>query len=294
MKPAPFTYHKPATIEDAVKLMATLENAKALAGGQSLIAMMNFRFVVPDHLVDLAGIASLSGINLDGGLLKIGAMTTQREIEFSPIIAEAAPLFREALALVGHRQTRNRGTIGGSLAHADPAAELPAILAAYDAQLKIVGPSGPRTVPMSDFNRGFMATAIGHDELLVEIEIAPWSKGHGSAFKEFARRHGDFAVVGVAALVELAANGTISKCALAVCGASTAPQRLPAAEQAITGNQPTPDAIAAAARTAGTIDAIEDIHASPDYRRHLAHMLTGRALTAAIAKVGSAPNNGTS
>ena len=125
MKPAPFTYHKPATIEDAVKLMATLENAKALAGGQSLIAMMNFRFVVPDHLVDLAGIASLSGINLDGGLLKIGAMTTQREIEFSPIIAEAAPLFREALALVGHRQTRNRGTIGGSLAHADPAAELP-------------------------------------------------------------------------------------------------------------------------------------------------------------------------
>src|ERR1700744_2585340 len=171
MKPAPFDYHAPTSLEEAVALMSTLDNAKVIAGGQSLVAMMNFRYAMPDHLIDLGNIAGLSGLHFEAQTLRIGAMTRQRELEFSAPLANKAPLLKAALAHVGHRQTRNRGTIGGSLAHADPAAELPAVCAAYDAVIHIASVRGLRAVPFRDFVSGFMATALAPDEMIAAIEL---------------------------------------------------------------------------------------------------------------------------
>ena len=169
MKPAPFDYHAPRQLKEAAELLATLPNAKILAGGQSLVPMMNFRYVVADHLVDLGGIADLRGIAVVDGWLRIGAMMRQRELETAPEIAQHCPLLAEALRHVGHRQTRNRGTIGGSLAHADPAAELPAVCAAYDAVIHVASIRGIRQVAFQEFSTGFMATALEPDEMIAAI-----------------------------------------------------------------------------------------------------------------------------
>jgi carbon-monoxide dehydrogenase medium subunit len=286
MKPAPFDYHAPRQLKEAAELLASLPNAKILAGGQSLVPMMNFRYVMVDHLVDLGGVEDLRGIAVGDGTLRIGAMMRQRDLEMSPEIARHCPLMAEALAHVGHRQTRNRGTIGGSLAHADPAAELPAVCAAYDATVHVASVRGIRAVPFREFGAGFMTTALQPDEMIAAIELPIWRLGHGHGFHEFARRHGDFALTGAAALLDVGAGKIVRRAALALFGVAPAPLRLDAAETALTGHPLDASLIRTAAEAAALIEPMADIHAGAEYRRHLAQVLSLRALSDAARRAG--------
>jgi carbon-monoxide dehydrogenase medium subunit len=286
MKPAPFDYHAPKQLAEAADLLAKLPNAKILAGGQSLVPMMNFRYVMVDHLVDLGGVEDLRGIALVDGQLRIGAMTRQYQLERSPEVAKYCPLIVEALRYVGHRQTRNRGTIGGSLAHADPAAELPAVCAAYDATIHLASIRGLRALPFREFNIGFMATALEADEMVAAIDLPVWRQGHGYGFQEFARRHGDFALAGAAALLDVGANNIVRQAALALCGVAVSPLRVEAAEARLIGQPLDAALIQSAAAAAWLVEPISDIHASGDYRRHLAQVLSTRALVDAARRAG--------
>ena len=286
MKPAPFDYHAPRQLKEAAELLATLPNAKILAGGQSLVPMMNFRYVVADHLVDLGGIADLRGIAVVDGWLRIGAMMRQRELEIAPEIAQHCPLLAEALRHVGHRQTRNRGTIGGSLAHADPAAELPAVCAAYDAVIHVASIRGIRQVAFKDFSTGFMATALEPNEMIAAIDLPVWRQGHGYGFQEFARRHGDFALAGAAALLDVGAGNVVRRAALSLCGVAVSPVRVEAAEARLIGQPLDSTLIRSAAAAAWLVEPVSDIHAGAEYRRHLAQVLSARALTDAARRAG--------
>jgi carbon-monoxide dehydrogenase medium subunit len=286
MKPAPFDYHAPRQLKEAAELLASLPNAKILAGGQSLVPMLNFRYVVVDHLVDLGGISDLRGIAVGDGRLRIGAMMRQRDLELAPEIAEHCPLMAEALRHVGHRQTRNRGTIGGSLAHADPAAELPAVCAAYDAVIHAASIRGIRQLPYREFATGFMATALEPDEMIAAIDLPIWRAGHGYGFQEFARRHGDFALAGAAALLDVGAGNIVRRAALALCGVAALPVRVEAAEARLIGQPLDADLIRSAAAAAWLVEPISDIHAGAEYRRHLAQVLSARALTDAAQRAG--------
>ena len=284
MKPAPFTYHRPAALEEALDLLARHPNARALAGGQSLMPMLALRLAAPDHLVDLNRIAALDHVRDEADAVAVGAMTRQRTIEFSEVVAKRLPLLAEAIRWVGHRQTRNRGTVGGSLCHLDPSAELPTVAMALDAMLEIRSARGARTIAMRDFPAGYMTPVLESDELLVGVRFPVWREPHGTAFIEYARRHGDFAVVSVAAQVALGADGRIARVSLTLGGVAMAPVRVAAAEAALTGALPDDDAIAAAAEAAAAIDANQDIHAPAWYRQRLARTLTGRALRLALAR----------
>jgi len=287
MKPPPFHYHDPDTVEEAVALIGRLENAKLLAGGQSLMPMLNMRYVLPDHIVDLNRIPSLSHIDQADGRITIGAMTRQREIEYSELLWERCPLFRKALLQVGHRQTRNRGTIGGSLCHLDPAAELPTVLAAMAAAVHVVGPQGARDIPIADFPAFYMTPAIEFDELVSAVSFSPWPTGHKSAFVEFARRPGDFAIVGVAALLDMADDGKIRRATISLSGVGAAPVRCTTTEERLIGTTPDDVAIRAAAEACRELDAMEDVHASPAYRQHLAVELVSRAVRTALDDMGA-------
>jgi carbon-monoxide dehydrogenase medium subunit len=287
MKPAPFDYHAPRTLDEATSLMATLDNAKLLAGGQSLVPMMNFRYVIADHIVDLSKVRGLAGISTADSKMRIGAMTRQRELEFSSEVSERCPLLSEALAHVGHRQTRNRGTIGGSLSHADPAAELPAICAVHDATIEVASLRGTRKIPFNEFALSFMTTSVEPDEIVTGIEFALWPQGHGYGFQEFARRRGDFAIAGAAALIELNADKTVRRASIALCGVATMPMRIAAAEAAVVGKPLSATTVRAAAAATGTITAISDIHASAEYRLHLTGVLVFRALRDAAERCSS-------
>ena len=287
MKPAPFAYHDPTRLDEAVDLLASKENARVLAGGQSLIPMLNFRYLQPDHIIDVNGIASLAGFERSDGILHIGAMTRQRDVEFSDVVAEACPILREAVLQVGHRQTRNRGTVGGSLAHLDPAAELPLVACALDATIHVAARRGTRDIVFSDYALGFMTTALEADEMVTGASFPLWSKGHGSAFLEFARREGDFALVAVAALLEVGANGTITKAALALGGMGPMAQRAAEAEAALIGAKPTQEVLRAAAEACPRLEATDDVHAPASYRQHLAGVLTRRALETARQRAGA-------
>ncbi|MGB7037150.1 MAG: xanthine dehydrogenase family protein subunit M [Xanthobacteraceae bacterium] len=286
MKPAPFDYHAPRQLKDAAEMLASLPNAKILAGGQSLVPMMNFRYLIVDHLIDLGHVEDLRGVAAIDGQLRMGAMTRQRDLESSPEVARHCPLLAEALRHVGHRQTRNRGTIGGSLAHADPAAELPAVCAAYDAVLHLASIRGLRAVPFRDFPIGFMATALEPDEMIAAIELPIWRRGHGHGFHEFARRHGDFALAGAAALLDIGAGGVVRRAALSLFGVAERPVRADAAEAALLGQAIDGELIRNAAAAAWLIEPISDIHASGDYRRHLAMVMSARALADAARRAG--------
>jgi carbon-monoxide dehydrogenase medium subunit len=286
MKPAPFDYHAPRQLKEAADLLAKLPNAKILAGGQSLVPMMNFRYVIVDHLVDLNGLDELCGIVVGEGRLRIGAMTRQRDIETSPEIAKHCPLMVEALRHVGHRQTRNRGTIGGSLAHADPAAELPAVCAAHDAIIHVASVRGIRQIAFGELGAGFMATTVAADEMIAAIDLQLWRPGHGYGFHEFARRQGDFAIAGAAALLDVGADGLVRRAALTLFGVATSPVRVEAAEARLTGQPLDAAAIRAAAAAARQIEPLTDIHASAEYRRHLAQVLSSRALNDAAQRAG--------
>ena len=284
MKPAPFTYHNPKTIPEAVALLGTLDNAKVLAGGQSLMAMLNMRYAMPDNIVDLNDVEGLTGIDLRGNALYIGAMTRQRDIEISTVVKTHCPLLIEAIANVGHRQTRNRGTIGGSLCQLDPSAELPTVAMAMDATISVHGRQGSRELAMADFPLTFMTPAIESDEIVTGVLLPLWPRAHGYAFVEFARRHGDFAVVGVAALLVVDASGRISRASITLCGVGARPTRLAEAEKSLLGAAAGPDAFRAAAVHAGAIDAMEDVHASKSYRQRLAATLAERALGTAFER----------
>jgi carbon-monoxide dehydrogenase medium subunit len=281
MKPPPFSYHDPRTVAEAVGLLATLENAKVLAGGQSLMPMLNMRFVLPDHVIDLNRIDGLSYIREAGDVLDIGAMTRQRDIEFSDVVRTRCPLMREAILNVGHRQTRNRGTLGGSLCHLDPSAELVVAAAAMDAVVTIAGRNGSRDVTFADFPQGYMTPAVALDELLTGVRFPLWPDGHGYAFVEFARRHGDFAIVSAAALLHEDSNGKITKASVTVGGVGSAPVRVADAERALIGQIASASLFREACEVCRDIEAMEDVHASSSYRQHLATVLTRRALETA-------------
>ena len=289
MKPAPFRYHAPTTLAETLTLLATLDNAKPLAGGQSLVPMLNMRFATPDHLIDLNGVSELVGVETTDDWLQIGAMTRQRDVEFSSAIAEACPLLSEAVKCIGHRQTRNRGTIGGSLCNLDPSAELVCVCAALDAIVEVAGPQGPRMVDFADFPLAYMTTVVQPDEILVKVRLPRWPRETGSAFVEFARRHGDFAIVSAAAMVGLDADGRVERTALALGGVNVAPVRMYEIEKALLGTQPSEERIRSACQACRTVDALGDPYASAAYRQHLAVVISCRALSRAVTRAAVRP-----
>jgi len=288
MKPPPFHYHDPRTVADAVSLLARLDNAKLLAGGQSLMPMLNMRFVLPDHVIDLNRVDGLSYIREREGALEIGAMTRQRELEFSDVVRTRCPLMHEAILQVGHRQTRNRGTIGGSLCHLDPAAELVSGAAALDATVTVAGPNGTREIAFADFPVAYMTPAIEPQEILTAVRLPIWPQGHGYAFIEFSRRHGDFAIVSAAALLEPDAGGKIARASVTLGGMGQGPVRGREVEQGLLGQAPGDDLFRELCESCRAIEAVDDIHASAGYRQHLAAVLARRALTKAASRLGAA------
>ena len=292
MKPAAFAYHRPATVAEAIELLSRLDNAKLLAGGQSLVPVMNFRLAAPDHLIDINGIAELAGIHVSPASVRIGAMTRQREAELSAQLHGAAPVIREALEHVGHLATRNRGTVGGSLCHLDMAAELPVVMLALEAVVEAASPRGLRGIPMREFARHMFTTALAPDEIATAVSFAPWKPGHGYAFCEAARRHGDFAMVSVCALLETDPKGRIGRAALVLGGMGAVAQRCTAGEALLVNETATADLYAAAAAEAEKLDAVTDLHVEAWYRRRLARVLTRRALAAAGARCAGALETG--
>ena len=284
MKPAPFIYHNPLTPEDAVSLLASNEEAKILAGGQSLMPMLNMRFVVPDHVIDLNNVTGINGVTNRDNLLEIGAMTRQCDLMANDLVKSKAPIIPEALEHVGHFQTRNRGTIGGSLCHLDPAAELPCLMAAYDANLTVQGPEGQREIPFIEWPLAYMIPNLAPDELLTKISFRYWSLNHGFGFEEFARRHGDFAIVAVAALLEVD-DGKITRAAISIGGANISPVRLVKAEEALIGMLANEDTYKVAADIAQEIESISDAYVTSQYRQRLAGTLVQRALVKAGDRV---------
>jgi len=288
MKPPPFSYHDPRSVADAVGLLSRLENAKLLAGGQSLMPMLNMRYVLPDHIIDLNKIEALSYLRESNGALEVGAMTRQRDLEFSDAVKARFPLIHEAILNVGHRQTRNRGTVGGSLCHLDPSAELVTMAAAHDATVTVAGPGGTRDIPFADFPVAFMTPALEPNELLTTVKFPRWPAGHGYGFVEFARRHGDFAIASAAALLEMDSSGKIKRASLTLGGVAVGPVRMKNVEKALVGQMPSEDLFRQLCEECRKVDAIEDVHAPASYRQHLAAVLSRRALVAAHGRVGRA------
>jgi aerobic carbon-monoxide dehydrogenase medium subunit len=283
MKPTEFQYHAPTTVDEAVQLLGTLEDARLLAGGQSLMPMMNFRYLMTSHLIDLNRVEALTGIEERNGRLHIGAMARQRDIELSPLVTRRAPLVREAYQLVSHKQIRNRGTLGGSLCQLDPSSEQPCFTAALDGVLTIARYEDG--APISDWALMYMTPALEEGELLVDIALDIWPEGHGYAFEEFARRHGDYAIVGVAALCTADAQGRLDRVSLTICGVAPGPVRMHEVETALRGRPMDEDALRVASDAARALDVMTDAHVSTDYRQHLAGVLTERALRKAFSRV---------
>jgi len=291
VRPAAFEYFAPRAIEEALDLLARHgTEAKPLAGGQSLVPMMNMRLARPAVVVDLNRVAALDGVRAEAGSLRLGALVRQRALERDGRIGAAAPLLAEAAPLIGHLQTRARGTVGGSLVHADPAAELPACALALDAVFHLRSVRAARACPAADFFRGLLATALESDELLVEIEIpAPPTARTGQAVAEVARRHGDFALVGACAVVELDGAGVCRRARLVFFGAGDIPH-VARSTGALVGERPGPARLAEAARAAAAeLDPRADLHATVDYRRRVAAGLGAQALSRAATRAGAAP-----
>jgi carbon-monoxide dehydrogenase medium subunit len=279
VKPPRFDYHVPTTVEEALGLLTRYQGeAKVLAGGQSLMPLLNFRLVRPAALIDLNRIPALAYIHDANGQVRFGAMTRQRAVEFSAVVRQRLPLLVEATRWVGHLPIRTRGTIGGSIAHADPAAEYPAVLTALEGEVVARSPRGERSLRAADLYQTYLTTTLAADEILTEVRLPAMPAGSGWAFEEFARRHGDFALVGIAAVV-MRNGGKHPRVRLATAGVSPVPARLRAAEEILERDGLSDAAIAAAAAKASElVQPDADIHASADYRRHLTGVLTARAL----------------
>jgi carbon-monoxide dehydrogenase medium subunit len=285
MKPAPFAYHRPETTAEAVGLLAELgDAAKALAGGQSLIPMLALRLAVFEHLVDVGRIDSLRGIERRDGALWVGAGTTEAAVEHSSEVAAAVPLLARATPFVGHVQIRNRGTIGGVLAHADPAAEYPAVALALDAELEAQSPRGTRRIPAADFFTGLWDTALAPDELLTGVAFPVWSGRCGFAVEELARRHGDFAIAGATVAVELDGDDRVRRGGIGLIGLGSPPERATAAEAAALGAAAGEVDLEAIGRLAmADLDHVpSDLHGSADYRTRVGAVLVQRALSSAL------------
>ena len=281
MKPAPFDYEAPTTVDAALAALGD-DNAKLLAGGQSLIPMLSLRLAKFDRLVDLRQVDELRRIDVDDTRVRIGAMVTQATTEHDERVQQAAPLLPLALANVGHFQIRNRGTIGGSIAHADPAAELPAVALTLDATLEIAGPAGRRAVEASDFFESTFTTAVGDDEILTAVSFPVWGAGAGFAVEEVARRHGDFALVGAVCGVQVA-DGVVQRAAIGMFGMGATPLRASAAEAALTGSSAAEiDAGEPGRAAVADLDPPSDIHATGDYRRSVGAQIVARAIRRAL------------
>ena len=282
MKLPSVEYEAPATVAEAVGLLAEHQDeASVLAGGQSLIPLLALRLARPALLIDINGLGELSGITVADGRVAIGAMTREYAAEESETVAETVPLLAAALPFIGHEAIRSRGTIGGSLAHADPAAELPAVAVALDAEFVVRGQSGDRVIPAGEWFAGYLTTARSADEILVEVRFPAAAPGTGVAFQEVARRHGDFAIVGVAASLTVA-GGTISDARLAFAGVSDVPVRAAEAEGLLVGERPSAELFREAAiRATAGLDPPGDLHGSPEYRKKVAATLVRRGLQAA-------------
>jgi CO/xanthine dehydrogenase FAD-binding subunit len=283
MKLPPFEYEAPTTVAEAVDLLAEHgDEASVLAGGQSLIPLLALRLARPAVLIDINGIDELSGVSVIDGQVAIGAMTREYVAEASGTVAGTLPLLAAALPLIGHEAIRSRGTIGGSLAHADPAAELPAVARALDAEFVVRGPAGTRVIPAAQWFEGYLTTARRPDELLVEVRFpAAAGPDMGVSFEEVARRHGDFAIVGLAASLMMS-GGVIGEARLAFAGVSDVPVRATAAEDLLAGQTPSAELFDEAARRATEdLDPPGDLHGSPDYRKTVAAAVVRRGLRAA-------------
>lgn len=286
MYPNAFDYYRAASVPDAIALLQEHPDAKLIAGGHSLLPMMKLRLVSPPALIDLGGIPGLSGIREVADAIVIGAATTYDDLLNSDIINEALPMIAEAASVVGDVQVRNRGTIGGALAHADPASDMPPVMLALGATLKVVGPNGERTIPADDFFVKFFTCALQPDEVLTEISVPRPKAGTGMAYEKFPQPASGYAIVGVAAVITRGADGVADTVRIAVTGACPVVQRAQPAEEALAGKMPDPDTIKNASQQAAKgMEFMGDIHASEEYRAHLTRVFSERALTKAAQRM---------
>ncbi|MCM8750127.1 xanthine dehydrogenase family protein subunit M [Thermomicrobiaceae bacterium CFH 74404] len=287
MKPPRFQYHVPESLDEALGLLAELgADAKPLAGGQSLVPLLNMRLARPGHLLDLNRVAELDYLTERDGGLALGAMTRQRAVERSALIRDRCPLLAQAIRYVGHLPIRTRGTIGGSVAHADPAAELPGVLAALDGRITLQSRSSTRVLDPADFFLGVLASAATPEELVTEIWLPAVPERTGQVWLEVARRHGDYALVGLGASVTLDGDGTISEARLALIGVGPVPVRARRAEERLRGEWPATSLFREAGRlVSAEIQPETDVHATSEYRRRVAAVLTERALAEATRQI---------
>jgi carbon-monoxide dehydrogenase medium subunit len=284
MKLPPFDYACPTTLPEAIELLASHDDAKAIAGGQSLVPMLAFRLAQPSLLVDLRKLADLRGIRISDAGVTLGAMVRWRDIEDDERLETAHPLLKAAISHVAHYQIRNRGTVGGSIAHADPAAEMPGIAMTCDAEIAVVGKSGAHVIQAADFFQGALTTALTTDEIIVEIRLPAWPAGRRWGFQEFARRRGDFAMAAAAVFYDQDERGKARNAHVGVIGVGDRPLRLTAVEDILNGESIDEATIAKAdAATSAAVEPQDDIHASAAYRRSLVGTMVERALKSAAA-----------
>ena len=290
MKPASFDYHPPDTVEQAVGLLAQLgEDAKILAGGQSLVPMLSMRLAYFAHLIDISRLSELQGIDRRGNEVWIGAGTTEAKVGADPQVREAVPLLTLATPFVGHFQIRNRGTLGGSIAHADAAGEYPAVALTLDAVMEVVSPRGRREIAAADFFTGLWETTMESDEVLTGVRFPVWNSRSGFSVHEFARRHGDYAIAGALVAVQLDNDDRVSRCAIGLLGLGSTPRRAKAAEEAVIGkpvSEVSPTEIGQAAMT-GLDDIPADLQGSASYRTQVGAAMTARAWTQATQEAGA-------
>lgn len=287
MYPAAFEYHAPATVKEALTLLGKLEDAKILAGGHSLVPMMKLRLAQPKHVIDLRKVSGLSGIKEDKGAIAIGAMTTHWEVESSKVLGAKCPIVSETASVIGDPAVRNKGTIGGSLAHADPAADMPATAIALGFEFVCEGKKGRRTVKVDDWFKGLMSTAVADDEILVEIRVPAWPAGTGGSYMKFPHPASRFAIVGVGAVVTLDKEGKCTKTGVGVTGAGTKAVRAKGVEAGLVGKKLDAATIEAAAQKAADgIDVQADLQGSVEYKSHLCRVFAKRAITEAVKRAG--------
>lgn len=287
MKPAPFEMHLPTSVSEVVALLDEHgDAAKPIAGGQSLVPMMSLRLASFEHLIDLNGVSELNQVSVHGDSLRIGAMVRQSTAEHDPQVVKSAPLVAKAIPHIGHFQIRNRGTVGGSIAHADPSSELPAVALALDATIEAVGPNGSREIAAKDFFVSTWETSLVDGEILTGVRFPIWSGKCGFVVEEVARRHGDFALVGVAAAVQVDGS-KVTKAAIALFGVGGTPVRASEAEQALIAGGATADLDAVGKLAAMNLAPSDDVHASGDYRKSVAATIVARAIAKALKEAQS-------
>ena len=286
MKPSAFEYHAPDGLEEATSILSEVgDGAKVLAGGQSLIPMLSLRLAHFEHLVDIARISGLSGIRLEPDWVSIGAATVDAKVERDEMLGRAVPLLARVTPLVGHFQIRNRGTVGGAIAHADPSAEYPAVALALDAEMEAVSSRGTRRIPARDFFRGFWTTGLEPDEILVSVHFPVWSGRRGFAVREFARRHGDFAIAGAVVAVELDPDDRVQRCAIGLLGLGSTPLRATGAEEEATtsSGDMAPDEVGRLAMSQLS-EVPSDMHGSSGYRARVGSAMVARAWADAVTE----------